>query len=190
MTPRTKLIRITYLCYCPRYTMQRDSAPVCPLISVTTSRIPDSLMLNKIHSRNSPSSHRNKYSAPLTPCEPFTHRRVRSCIFRPNLFLIPLPSAPNKNSFKTCHPPSTAVLSIRLMSVAPTGRRYAVSLRGAWQLEFTGAKRACPETFGSQAVFVCAFYDERLARAECIYLKRCICISSFDRGYRLKRWSQ
>lgn len=159
-----------------------------PLISVTMSRIPDNLMLNKIHSGNLPASHRNKYSAPLTPREPFTHSGGESCVFKPNLFLIP---HPQQNNFKTCHPPSTAVLSIRLMSVASTNPRHAVSLWSGWQLEFAGAWRSCPETFGSLVVSLCIlFKDERLARAECIYLKRYMCISNSDKGYRLKRWSQ
>lgn len=107
-----KLIRTTHLCCCYCHcccsweTMRWDSAPSVrdfrgdtfyPHITVTMNPFPGSLILNKIHRGDLKASHRNKYSAQLTPHEPFTRSGGESCIFYSNLFLIrPLPSPPPK----------------------------------------------------------------------------------------------
>lgn len=165
-----QLVRITYHSCCSKETMPLylRADTIAPLISVTLTHSPDNLMLNKIHSGDLVVSHRNKCSASLTPREPFTHTGGRSCIFKPNLFLI----LPQQNRFKTRHPPSTAVLSIRLMSVASTNPRHAVPLWSGWQLEFTGAQHRFCATFGSWVVSLCMLSRDERFGAKYIYLKR------------------
>lgn len=131
MTPWIKPIRNPYLSCCWRQKKRKTQPPFEPLesrhphlssVSLWVN-IPDNLMLHKIHSGDSLATCWNKYSALLTLWAFFIRNAGRSCIFTPNLFLIP--PHPNKTAFKPCHPPSTAVLSISLMSVASTNPCHA-----------------------------------------------------------------
>lgn len=118
-------------------------------------------ILSKIRRGVSKASRRNKYSAQLTPHEPFTRSGGESCVFNSNLFLIrPLPRLrPRENGSETCHLPSTAVLSMRLMSAASTNSSpCCFSLWCAWRLDFAGPRHSRPRTFESLVVFFCCIF--------------------------------
>lgn len=76
------------------------------------------------------------------------------CVFKPlNLFLILLPPL-RENGFKTRHPPSTAVLSMRLMSAASARLR-----RESDSLNFLGHRARVLKCLGV-GWFQCGLYSK------------------------------